>query len=383
MKKIGLMTLSCVPNQGAMLQAYATWRYFNDRLKDKKDISFEVINYEPLDQKLRYSKKGLIQATIKNHSIKDLVKLPFRLMVFNKKETYIMHLKGLNFQKLFLNTKKVDLSSLSNEYDAFVTGSDQTWNPYMIGDNYSFLLDFTDSQNKYAYAASFGISDFPDMKIDTYRNLLSKYKLISVREISGVDILKKILPQNNNYCNVLDPTLLLSKETWSQLEEKHAHINEKYAFMYLAKPSNELIQYATVYCKKNGIKLYVTSTPNTYTKFCNDNDGVNYLGMLSPQEFIAWIHYASITFTNSFHGIAFSLNFEKNFYTVLNDKKYSISNARLESILTVLGLQNRLISSPQIDSEEIEYSRVNVVLNDLRKKSKEFIELIIKDIEES
>lgn len=104
--------------------------------------------------------------------------------------------------------------------------------------------------------------------------------------------------------------------------------------------------------------------------------------MLSPEEFIAYIDHCPVVVTNSFHGIAFSINFNKEFYTMYPSEKNTKANNRLKSILTLFELEDRLISSDISSYGNIKWCHVTSILSEQRDKSVKYIESILKEVSE-
>lgn len=146
------------------------------------------------------------------------------------------HEKFLQFQSQIEKTEvSYDKDSIIEnppEFDIYMTGSDQTWNPRYYANDYSFLLNFApDNKPKIAYAASYGTSEFyPQYAID-YGNYLKRYDAISTRESTGVKITKELAGMKAVHC--CDPTLLLTKEDWMKFATKDNPIKEKYVLVYI------------------------------------------------------------------------------------------------------------------------------------------------------
>lgn len=375
MKRIGLLTMSCIPNYGALLQTYATYIVFNNTIKNLKykDISFEVINYEPMLQKKRYSRDALLHSIIYGKGFKDRLYDIHNLFKMRNSETLKLHNISIPFQMRYFNNLNENRNGI-DFYDAYVVGSDQTWNPGLMEDD-TFLLGFTGAVLKYSYASSIGVEHLNEDDVDRFQRNLKCFRSISLREDIGCEIIRRILP-DKTITQVLDPTLLLTKEEWSLIESRQIELCKKYIFVYMAKPSDELLSFARTLGAESGYELKITSTPDTY-KNVHDKD---YIGMLSPEEFITYLHHAEYVVTNSFHGIAFSINFNKQFYTAYNSATVTKTNSRIESVLRLFDLESRLIS--RISSKPIDYEKVNMKLEMMREKSNDYIRNILKDVEE-
>ena len=104
----------------------------------------------------------------------------------------------------------------------------------------------------------------------------------------------------------------------------------------------------------------------------------DYMGDLSPDEFVYLFKNASYVVTNSFHGTAFSLIFNKQFW--VNTLEYGkATNDRFISLLNQLDLNNRIIPNNydcEYFSDNIDYNKVNSKLDLYRKQALRFIRKI-------
>ena len=198
---------------------------------------------------------------------------------------------------------------------------------------------------------------------------MKKYDAISVREDAAVRIVNDLGYQAE--C-LIDPTLQVEKEEWIQIAS-HRLIKEKYLIlMLLYNEDNGATKYARRIANEKGLKLVKISweliRPQMVDKLMTHR---------SPQDFLSLFYYADFVVTNSFHGLAFSINFNRQFILV----KRSEFNSRMESLLRLTGLENRIVVSEQnaimISNEFIDYKLVNDKLEIERKKANEFVERII------
>lgn len=193
------------------------------------------------------------------------------------------------------------------DYDAFITGSDQVWNPIWYFP--PFFLDFVPSvMPKLSYAASIGQSQLPAAILQRYRAHLKDFIGVSVREEDAVTLLG---------CNaqwVLDPTMLLTKAQWLEVAEPST-IETPYVFCYFLGNDLEMRNAAAAYAKAKGLTL-VTIPNATGLRHSNDeNFGDLRLPDPSPEAFLGLIEKAEFVFTDSFHATVFSLIFGRTFAT--------------------------------------------------------------------
>lgn len=263
--------------------------------------------------------------------------------------------------------------------DIYLTGSDQVWNSiYNEGLDKSFYLDFApEGYKRVAYAASIGMSAIPEQEIVEMRCLLSKYSSITVREADANRILCEL--GFKDVAVVLDPTLLLDRMAWTRITKRFKPIKtEPYILVYSVedKEQNELIgRYAKLMSQSYGWKIYEISYSSYFhrLKFAD-----RHFLQVTPEVFVQLMLNAEFVIVSSFHGTAFSINFNKQFLTIMPDR----FNSRVDNILTLCGLKDRLVTSSTFDINivpPIDYSRVNNLIEMERKKSITLLKNMLQD----
>ena len=359
-----IKTITChdVYNSGASLQAYALMRYLEELGNE-----VEIIDYKP-DYLNNHYKLGIIANPKyeKNLMLKMIyltLKFPGRVLALRKKIKYD-HFRD-NYLKV---TKKryISNSELKNnppEADIFICGSDQIWNSkFNNGKDPAFYLDFApQGKIKASYAASFATDRIEESVRDITKERINKLDYIGVREISALNILEDLGIDNG--IQVMDPVFLLSKETWLNMAYE-VDKKQKYIFVY-DFDGNELIkEIALKVAKKKSLKIY--------TVFKSDYSDKVIKGM-GPIDFISYIKNAEFVISNSFHGTAFSIIFEKQFIVV--NRKEEI-NTRMRDLLTILKIENRLINENynfDLINKNIDYTVVNRAIKLKVKSSKEYL----------
>lgn len=262
---------------------------------------------------------------------------------------------------------------LALEADIFMTGSDQVWGPVANG-NYDevYFLSFVENKmKKIAYAASFGKTDFTSQIISDYKKLLSNYRAIAVRENTAVDLLDKI----GEPCmgQVLDPTLLLTGNEWSQYIGKE--IQGKYVLVYQLHNNIFFNDYAKRFAKKTGLPL-IRISPSLH-QFAR---GGKFVYLPDMTVFLSYIKNCTYLITDSFHGTAFALNFNKQFIEILPNNK---TGSRNQSILQLTGLTDRILQGEEDFSyikNHINYDKVNSILSLERAKSFAILKSLIDNL---
>ena len=375
--KIGIITIHFGVNYGSALQTYA----LNNYIKEKYDIKngvVEVINYIPP----RYSKKRRYLNT--NKGIPFCTKIIYSIL--SAPSTFLYNKIFSDFLKknTSLSIEMNNHSQLKNRYcgfDMLIAGSDQIWNSdFNEGFDSAYFLDFGSINTiRCTYAASAGKVDFDNEEREQIKNALSLLDGISVRESQLREFLLNM--EFKNVVHVLDPVFLLNQKRWGELAGKPI-IDERYLFIYLLDGDTQnTVDIAVQIAKKYHLKTVMISFGHVWS---NDNRVDYYLIRKKPEEFINLMLYSDFVITNSFHGAAFSINFEKQFLAFKRDKY----NSRLDSLSALFKLENRFISSKNsidIDeflNKEIDYEIVNNIKNDLLNRSESYLKEMIGKIYE-
>lgn len=363
--KIGILTYHRAHNYGALLQAYALQTYLR-----KLGNQVEIIDYWPDYHAEDYQ----LIPNFKAYSLKGKVKSILLLLI-----GYSRTLKRSRLYKQFIHEQfclpdkpryVTEESMKEIEYDVVVYGSDQIWRR----SNYPLFKGFSDVffgaypikvNKKITYAASMGVIDVNDEEKANLGQKLTNFDAISVRENELKLLVDDITGKPVQL--VLDPVFLLEKEEWSQLSSQQTIASQdKYIFFYQLAPSKEAILLTNRLKEHFGYKVIEIRGRVEPLLF-----GTRYLQTGSPAEYISLIKNAEIVVSTSFHGVAFSLIFEKQFYA-LGMKNNS---GRVQSLLENLGIAHRLL--PRIDQinfeEKIDYNKLNTRLTILKQHSKEYL----------
>ena len=213
-------------------------------------------------------------------------------------------------------------------FDYYLAGSDQVWNPYFGGRNYEFLT-FAPKSKRLSFAASFGVDSIPDAQKDRFAVCLSAMKHISVRERKGIEIVYDLTGRTDAVLT-LDPTLLLERQYWEDLT-KECNINRPKHYIvtyFIGEEPDSVIRFSNIK-KLPIIRLNNKKEPSLYD--------------IGPIEFITLIHDADYVLTDSFHGLAFAIKFNKEFYIFKRkDNKYEDMFGRLLSLASILGFEDRI-----------------------------------------
>ena len=344
--KTATLTFQNSENYGALLQSYALQRSLL-----KVGVENEVLNYNCAYMSKPYGllalkRKGVVRYFLGiAYSIVRMLRKPN----FQKFRNYIKMTPELNL---------ADLNYLEEDYDAFIAGSDQVWNDSITNLDPSFYFDFLKSpEKKMSYAASFGFECIPNSLQSKYKALLKDFSNFNMREESGVKIIEMLLNKPANL--VLDPTMLLSKEEWD-IVSRPAFKQHKYILVYQTTVSPLLISIVKKLSKSTGYR--VVCIPFPLGGFLKSQLELT----AGPSEWISLIRDAEIVVTDSFHGSAFSILYNKNFYVCITD-----AATRIYNLLNLFKLEDRICNdNTQLDlTKKIEWEIVNTKLADERSKS--------------
>ena len=357
--KIDIITLHYIWHYGSLLQTYATCKVF-----EKLGLETEVIDYvRPNASEAEEIKAGVVAKGYEKKTVKKA------LFIISKK---IENKRRKKFSEEFLK-KTVSMTRRYSSFDElkmnppiadiYCTGSDQTWNSeYNGGFLPAYFLEFAPTGKKrIGYAISIGMDEIPEKELEQTKNAVLKYSAISVREDSAVKLIKKLGYESVQ--QVLDPTLGLSLEDWKPLIAPDAN-NGKYILIYKLNPNDKLEEFAEKLAKEKKCKIIRVSY---YLNHFKNQGKMKYSP--SVEEFLSLIYNAESVITDSFHCVAFSLNFNKDFYAFYPGK-YS---TRISSILELTGTKHRAVGERDFSYDVINYEYVNEVLSKERKRTLDFL----------
>ena len=354
--KIRLITFHTPKNYGAVLQAYSLMSY----LKNYSD-DVEIIDYNTPALRAKYPLKP------KSKSIKQLIYNLLMYSAYSQKKKKIEKFDAFATNKLSLTKRYeslADLTADTPQADAVFTGSDQVFNPSRIEEERKvFYLDFLPSSaKKIAYAASFGVKSIPADKENEITGYLKSFDSISVRESSGIDIVKEL--SGKPAVEVLDPVFLNDKEFWKKTAVPYKVELGNYLFYYKLMNSFESDAAAQKIAKEKNLKLVVMT--DSLIKWKADK----ILRDVGPEEFLYLINNANYVVTDSFHGVAFSLILEKQFtFSDMNDR----TNERGLNLLQKAGIEQLAYAGGKSPDRELNYNEINERLAKLINISKDYI----------
>lgn len=359
-KKIGILTLhKCLTSFGCALQGYATWKFLTDAGYKADIIDITNITQPDYVESKRFPSPLHVKWVNCMHGLLvDVIKNPLRNYRFYKFNNL------LSYSKKY---RKVDyIYDNPPDYDVYLTGSDQTWNPCLVDNVEPYLLTFVDkTKKKVSYAASFGINELPHLYYDIYKKALLEYNHISVREQRGKEIVKDITGRED-VSVALDPTMLLECEHYQRLAKS---VNKKdYVLAFFLNRDYNLMKRIEEFAeiKKNKLVIVGHKMPGLKATFIPE---------AGPREWLGLINEARYVLTDSFHGTVFSLLFRRPFRTFIFDKSKA---SRIYTLLDSFDLNNHMsfpFDGLSLDEASFHYesNEVEKKLNILRERSREWL----------
>lgn len=352
--KIKTITCHHVNNHGAMLQAYALSTYLRTLGHD-----VEIIDYNP---NLKSQRNLFWQ-----HPKLKKIGLGWLYAFIMLPKALQSRKRRLNFDKFYNRYLKTTATYYPNleslqanppDADIYIAGSDQIWNTtFRNGKDGAFYLDFGSKDiRRISYAASYAITEIQPEWKDFVKNGLSNFDAISVREASAITLSKSL---GYDAVQVVDPVFLLTKEQWNDLIDndtdtdpltsKLSTLSSKYILVYDFMRDGEVQAVAEKIAKGKGLMIY-SLYGASYADKC--------FYYSNPLGFIRLIRGAECIVSDSFHGTAFSIIFQKNFFVV---NRSDGLNTRMQDLLKKYNLSERLVSKNtplEILNSPADYSKV-------------------------
>ena len=381
MRKVIIMTSqeSFHNNYGAALQGYALYQTIMDIGYSPAIVKYRGGQFPTggKSEKYFYTKRFFSRAyhkLVKTPEEKKHASIVKKYKIEIEKRESLFH-SFANENMTYWSEKSVEWRDLKKNCplaDYYVCGSDQIWNPYFkYGENDPgyFLAFAPESSIKIAYAPSFGCSDIPSTAQTTLKQYLKTFSAISVREKSGVDIIKKYTELDSKW--VLDPTLLRTPEQWKAISRMPKDVPEKYILCYRFADS-EATRNAISNASES-LGLPVISLPLSDVSL-EDND--RFIFDAGPREFVGLIQNASLVCTDSFHATVFSLLMKTPVCVFLRENYISGNsmNSRVYSLLEMFGLQNLIKTEADsdykvLDALNVDYTQAHTLLDKYREES--------------
>ncbi|KAB7788122.1 polysaccharide pyruvyl transferase family protein [Bifidobacterium cebidarum] len=343
--KIGILTFTDGTNLGQRLQNYA----LQTLLEECGCHAYTIRQSHP---------SPLIKRFLK--SSRDCALHHSRFIVERKREINFEAFNNgfIKFYGKKLNFKKPNLS-ICNDFDAFIVGSDQIWNPMspFVGDN--FFLRFAPYEKRLTYAPSFSVDNIPEKFIHQYQKRLEGFRYLSVREHRGAQIIQTIT--GRNAAVVLDPTLMIGRRHWEAISAPYEQIPDKpfILSMFLGGKPDISVHEISEY-----LHLPVLS--------------IDSLTDINPSQFLGALKQASLVLTDSYHVTIFSILFNVPFVNFNRTGSLNM-NSRFETLYQSLGIDHRFWGTFEFgDIMSVDFDTIRDHLECKRKESSLFLETELK-----
>ncbi len=363
--KIGILTFFESDNYGTVFQAFALQRYLQ---RHGHTVELVHLHRNVLAPSSHFENHSSV-----DYSFADKFRIKLSTFFHRKsgeiKKTAfaVFRNRNLSVGNNFYDSDEALIREFP-QYDLYLSGGDQIWNPYHKVFSFHYMWDFLPHGCRIAsYASSFGVKQIDDVKLlDEMKKYLSRFAVITVREKSGVNIVKNM----GLLCRqVVDPVFLLDDYWKTQVtingDKKYCLV---YALVDYPKEEDSIIRELA---KKHGwgIKILPENRRNHSTPYQKEFEA-------SPLKFLELIANAQFVFTNSFHGVAFSVLFQRQFALLSATTSESASKrARLTDFLEDLDLTDRPMRELL---EEIDYDTVKKRLSQMIVESKEILNKLVK-----
>ena len=367
--KIGILTQPLSNNYGGILQNFAMQKVLIKLGHEPTTVNIQQpkVNYTTI-RLILSSGKRLLKKVLGDKRI---------LFINPQKQVSFLTTPGV-FQKRFIEsnisqiTVKAPIQSefdKKNDFNAYIVGSDQVWRPRFSPYLLNYYLDFVSNSaaKKIAYAASFGVDNWEASKEITPQlsEYAQRFNAVSVRETSGINLCKNYLKVEAT--QTLDPTMLLEANDYRELIKRSGDdvaIEQNSACLYILDTNKDKMAIANAICQSKNLQIHSVGKASKK-------------GFPSIESWLNGFDKADFVITDSFHGTAFAILFNKPFISIGNEGR---GLSRFTSLLKLFGLTSRLVlTSDDLDSlkevidSKIDFNSVNEILYKQRALSESFL----------
>ncbi|CDT76203.1 putative Polysaccharide pyruvyl transferase [Vibrio coralliirubri] len=346
-KRVLVSTIYKADNYGAIFQAYSLGEYLKSR---GAEVEFLQQIPEKIDRQF---------TALRTYSIKAFAKDLFRFLPRKKLVSKVEQFVADNFNEV----PNYD----DEKHDLLISGSDQIWNPKIVSFDNKFedCYFFSGSKvKKVSYASSLGDYRYSQPQMSEFKNLVSDYHRITVRE---EDTAKYLSDETGiDVTSVLDPTLIQSFDFWNSMVSKNEPCKD-YILVYFNNASGELTEIVNRFKAKLGIDVVVIN--NWYCKELNYD---RYVRDAGPLDFLQLFSNAKYVLTNTFHGVCFSVNYKKNFLYIDS----GVHSNRVHSLMSKVSAEYKLVQPSISDEELIRRANAGIQYDQLAMEQKRSTEVI-------
>lgn len=338
--KIGIVTFHDADNFGAMLQSYGLQSALQELGAQPSFLDF------PADSvPAETPSSPLMQRILQHREHRQLLFRQFR-------EKYLQCAPFTAHQ--------------AEDYDLFIAGSDQVWNPAITGAAGKYLLSFAPDAKRCSYAASFGTPSLQENCKAYFSGELARFQHISVREKSGIALIKELTGAEARVD--IDPSMLVEAAQWEQMMAP-SKAEKPYLLLITVQNDMNLLRLATQLANQQGLELKVISAsffpPLGFQPWSD----------VSVGDWLRLIHDAQAVISSSFHGLVFSILFHKEFYSNPLVSGLADRNSRVTELMELLDLPDRPAGT---DAAPISWEKVDGRLAALRKESMAYLKALVE-----
>lgn len=387
--KIGITTFFNY-NYGSALQCYALQTYIENHYG-----SCEVLAQKPERSFLRRAGKILLHLgnlCLKNPKSSSEIIQQF---LSQRSRSLTIHKESLleiqRFIQFHLHKKEYSWDALceigsSDEFAAFITGSDQVWNGNLIDGHSFYFLKFAPQHKRIAYAPSFGGATVSKYNEETFRKYINEFQYLSAREKTGKEIIYNYTEKQAEVLS--DPVCLLTAAQWRDCVKENSHDFKKHYLLnrpfilafFINEPSEKAITALRLAQEKTGMQIISLGYQYDAYQFLSDYCHING----SPWDFLQMIDCADSVFTDSFHATVFSILFETPFYTYKRSYKHKQDQSiRILELLSNTGLDGRFEMQEPVYGQRLDFSKAHNYFDTISKQSYAYFEKVLGYIKPS
>lgn len=262
-----------------------------------------------------------------------------------------------------------ELKALADRYDYMICGSDQVWNPLITGNDKSYYFDFCeDNSKKIAYAPSFGVNTLPEDQYAGIADALRSFAAVSVRETRGREIVEEMTGQT---CPVVvDPSMLLDRDSWMRLAKKPKNLPDRYIVYFIFNHNEKVRVFADRLSTEKGVPV-ITLGGGLLSRLKDPRN----IGAIGPDEWLYAIANAEYVITDSFHGAAFSIIFERSVVVSMA----SATNSRLVTLMETFHMEDRVLDDVTFNPDDrTDYAEVEQIMQQKRNEGLAYLRQSLK-----
>lgn len=356
-KKVGVITFHNYDNYGAILQSYALQRRLKELGTEPEIIDYHCEYISNPFRLVNLKKKGLFNYIY--GAIGNICYIP-------RRRKCNMFRKNMKYSEPVF---RGNMGKVADKYDVYMAGSDQIWDYKLTNFDQTYFLDFVaEGKKKCSYAASIGEHLPPEEYQKKYSELLKDFDEILVRESYGAEVVEKLTGKKPSCA--CDPTLLLTADEWNEMlvEPK---VKGKYILVYQLGINKDIVQFVKRLQKKTGCKVVYIPFPLIGLLKCSCKIAIG------PAEWMGLFKNAEYVVSDSFHGVVFSLLFNRPFFAKVDGHH---KNRRVEELLKLINLSDRAFDRVTDDrlTEKIDFTYANQQLEKLRQESMNQLKRVIQ-----